>query len=91
MHEEHLVKSLHLSNGTAGLDYLIYPLKIDDFKQFLTKNSRDIHLSNTELLARINLLEKIATTDELTNLKNRRYLWEFCRQIIELEKAGTAG
>jgi len=28
-------------------------------------------------------LEKLATEDELTGLKNRRYVWEFCSQIIE--------
>jgi diguanylate cyclase (GGDEF)-like protein len=32
---------------------------------------------------KIEQLEKLATEDELTGLKNRRYLWEFCRQIIE--------
>ena len=28
-------------------------------------------------------LEKLATEDDLTGLKNRRYIWEFSRQIIE--------
>jgi diguanylate cyclase (GGDEF)-like protein len=32
---------------------------------------------------RIRHLEWLATTDDLTGLKNRRYLWEFARQILE--------
>jgi len=32
---------------------------------------------------KIRHLERLATTDDLTGLKNRRYLWEFARQIIE--------
>jgi PleD family two-component response regulator len=32
---------------------------------------------------RVKQLEKLATEDELTGLKNRRYIWEFSRQIIE--------
>jgi len=33
--------------------------------------------------AKIKQLEKLATEDDLTGLKNRRYIWEFSRQIIE--------
>ncbi|MHC4106060.1 MAG: GGDEF domain-containing protein, partial [Planctomycetota bacterium] len=32
---------------------------------------------------KIKHLEKLATEDDLTGLKNRRYIWEFARQIIE--------
>ena len=32
---------------------------------------------------KIRELEKLATEDDLTGLKNRRYIWEFSRQIIE--------
>jgi len=32
---------------------------------------------------KIKQLEKLATEDDLTGLKNRRYIWEFSRQIIE--------
>lgn len=32
---------------------------------------------------KIRQLEKLATEDDLTGLKNRRYIWEFSRQIIE--------
>jgi len=34
------------------------------------------------LQKRIELLEQLATEDDLTGLKNRRYIWEFLRQII---------
>ena len=39
-----------------------------------------------KLIRRIRVLEKLATEDDLTGLKNRRYVWEFCRQIIEYSK-----
>ena len=35
---------------------------------------------------KIKQLEKLATEDDLTGLKNRRYIWEFSRQIIERAK-----
>jgi len=40
--------------------------------------------ASTEM--RIKQLEKLATEDDLTGLKNRRYVWEFSRQIIERAK-----
>lgn len=36
--------------------------------------------------ARIRELEKLATEDDLTNLKNNRYIWEFLRQILSRGK-----
>ncbi len=36
-----------------------------------------------EVEQRIRHLEWLATTDDLTGLKNRRYIWEFARQILE--------
>jgi len=35
---------------------------------------------------KIKQLEKLATEDDLTDLKNRRYIWEFSRQMIERAK-----
>jgi diguanylate cyclase (GGDEF)-like protein len=35
---------------------------------------------------RIRQLEKLATEDDLTGLKNRRYIWEFSRQVIDHAK-----
>ena len=42
--------------------------------------------TQNELSARIRHLEKLATEDDLTGLKNRRYIMEFTRQIIEYAK-----
>ena len=36
-----------------------------------------------KLETRIRHLERLATTDDLTGLKNRRYLWEFARQVLD--------
>jgi diguanylate cyclase (GGDEF)-like protein len=36
-----------------------------------------------DLEQKVRHLEWLATTDDLTGLKNRRYLWEFARQILE--------
>ncbi|MHC4395782.1 MAG: GGDEF domain-containing protein [Planctomycetota bacterium] len=41
---------------------------------------------DTAMEMKIRHLEKLATTDELTGLKNRRYIWEFSRQIMERAK-----
>ena len=38
---------------------------------------------STAVEAKIRHLERLATTDDLTGLKNRRYLWEFARQVLE--------
>ncbi|MHC4132089.1 MAG: GGDEF domain-containing protein [Planctomycetota bacterium] len=44
-----------------------------------------------EIMQRIQHLEKLATEDDLTGLKNRRYIFEFCRQIIQFaKKQGTS-
>jgi len=41
---------------------------------------------STSTETRIRYLERLATEDDLTGLKNRRYIWEFSRQIIEYAK-----
>lgn len=41
------------------------------------------HRADSALASRIRYLEHLATTDDLTGLKNRRYLWEFARQVLE--------
>ena len=32
---------------------------------------------------RMRQLERLATEDDLTGMKNRRYIWEFARQVVE--------
>ncbi len=39
---------------------------------------------------RIRLLEQLATEDDLTGLKNRRYVWEFGKQILDYARGETA-
>ena len=44
---------------------------------------RNRRCRSLELEQRIRHLEWLATTDDLTGLKNRRYIWEFARQILD--------
>jgi len=91
-----LLNSIH--NGkTLADDYLICPILFSSLITHLSSPKPDelrsrfcVHSSsnneqrttNNEQM-KVRQLEKLATEDELTGLKNRRYLWEFCRQIIE--------
>ena len=43
-------------------------------------------VGDTDVDEKIKCLEKLATDDDLTRLKNRRYVFEFTRQIIERAK-----
>ena len=45
------------------------------------------HVDPSQLEQRLRHLERLATTDDLTELKNRRYLLEFARQVLERSKA----
>ena len=79
-------------------DYIICPVQINRLYEFLTgkqapedsrqpeKNiespSRETPL-NEPTEDKIRHLEKLATEDDLTGLKNRRYIMEFTKQIIE--------
>jgi diguanylate cyclase (GGDEF)-like protein len=47
---------------------------------------KEAAISDTTLQAKVSRLEKLATEDDLTGLKNRRYLWEFAKQIIARAK-----
>jgi diguanylate cyclase (GGDEF)-like protein len=78
-------------NGSSMADeYLICPVCAEEFYSFVllsegrgaesAKKSAGYDLAKDR---KIKILEKLATTDELTGLKNRRYVMEFCRQIIE--------
>ena len=65
-------------------DYLICPVKKEDFGAGDEKQAKKT-LSD-EQQERVSELEKLAMEDDLTGLKNRRYVWEFSRQILELAK-----
>ena len=69
-------------------DYLICPVQPGDLYGALLKiEERPSPAADSEnTQSRIRALEILATTDELTGLKNRRYVREFCRQIIDYAK-----
>lgn len=70
-------------------DYLICPVQTNRFYEVVSPISeqRDSKSDAPEpvdvMKEKIKQLEKLATEDELTGLKNRRYIWEFSKQIIE--------
>ena len=74
-------------------DYLICPVEASDFFQAVVfpkvqqRPALQDKEANIEMQKRLRQLEILATTDELTGLKNRRYVWEFCGQIIDYAKA----
>jgi diguanylate cyclase (GGDEF)-like protein len=82
----------------AGLadDYLICPMQANRFYEFIEIGEGLRQAVSTQTTAvdyatevKIKHLEKMATEDDLTGLKNRRYMWEFARQIIERAGKGN--
>lgn len=101
MHEEPTAIQI-VEAGTNGNriadDYLICPLQTGRFYKSLmpckpvlsaiegtVKPTKAVDVDH-KVEMKIKELEKLATTDELTGLKNRRYIWEFTRQIIKRAK-----
>ncbi|HUT44916.1 MAG TPA: GGDEF domain-containing protein [Sedimentisphaerales bacterium] len=96
MYEEpiaiHLVDSTYNGSSLAD-DYLICPVSADRFYESImtavdrgkTETAPSVAVDTTTE-TRIRYLERLATEDDLTGLKNRRYMWEFSRQIIEYAK-----
>jgi diguanylate cyclase (GGDEF)-like protein len=71
-------------------DYMICPVRPENFYEsmlFPKKSGQEVRIAHAgidpSVEMRIRQLEKLATEDDLTGLKNRRYIWEFSRQIIE--------
>ncbi len=85
-----LVSSAGNGTGLAD-DYIICPVGLEKLcsavhaSGSLAAQSDTISV-NHAIQTKINRLEKLATEDDLTGLKNRRYIWEFARQIIERAK-----
>jgi diguanylate cyclase (GGDEF)-like protein len=82
-----LVGSVHDGTNLAD-DYLICPLGVAQFCESIAASQGPQAVQTAapavaDLAGRIRELEKLATEDDLTGLKNRRYIWEFSRQIIE--------
>ena len=74
-------------------DYLICPIQASRFYESIVSlkgwETAEIAVSapaDAETEMKIKHLEKLATEDDLTGLKNRRYIWEFSRQVIERAK-----
>jgi diguanylate cyclase (GGDEF)-like protein len=101
MHEEPIARRLTtVSPDTERLadGYLICPSRLASFAAHVGDGSASTVAApgsgaeagsvSAEVERRIRSLEELATTDDLTGLKNRRYLLEFARQI--LERAGPA-
>ena len=93
MYEEPIAIRMACSsyNGMSLVDdYMICPVRADEFVEFLLNpnGGRAVKPEKSPVIdpaieTRIRHLEKLATEDDLTGLKNRRYIWEFSRQIIE--------
>jgi len=93
MYEEPIAMQLvsSASNGTSAADdYLICPIGANRFYEFVESDQGRVTgkvgasvAVDTSTEMKIKQLEKLATEDDLTGLKNRRYIWEFSRQIIE--------
>jgi diguanylate cyclase (GGDEF)-like protein len=73
-------------------DYLICPVVAADFDKWLgpavgaEPQAAQAIAQDALVVQKIRELEKLATEDDLTGLKNRRYIWEFGRQIIARAK-----
>lgn len=69
--------------------YLVYPMlstRLREQTERLCGHAHPAHHSDTVLdrfEERMRQLERLATEDDLTGLKNRRYIWEFAKQILE--------
>jgi GGDEF domain-containing protein len=78
------------NRAVAADDYLICPVRAGRLREFIM-SPHEKHSAWTVTGAAVDAsiekkmrhLEKLATEDDLTGLKNRRYIWEFSRQIIE--------
>ena len=99
MYEEPAAMQL-VGSASGGLsvadDYLICPIRVNRFYESIMPDRRrgaGRIVSSAAVGAsremKIKQLEKLATEDDLTELKNRRYIWEFSRQIIEQARSGN--
>ncbi len=87
-----LVRSAYGRAGAAD-DYLICPIRARRLYELIISGRGKFAAGgpgtatraavDATIEAKMRQLEKLATEDDLTELKNRRYIWEFSRQIIE--------
>ena len=94
MYEEPIAMRLVRSPSNpkaAADDYIVCPVENSVlFDGLATTPKQDEQQESTlddeKIAAKIRHLEKLATQDDLTNLKNRRYVREFLKQILERAK-----
>jgi len=100
MYEEPAAMQLvgsNLNGGGLADDYLICPMHFSYLLfcvSYLVRGlpgalegvAGRVTAVDERLKLKLEALERLAVTDELTGLKNRRYIWEFSRQIIERAK-----
>jgi len=84
MYEEpKAIELVGAGNGSGLADgYAICPVSLKKLRELIHRRP-EAAADTTAAQTRIHLLEKLATEDDLTGLKNRRYVHEFARQIIE--------
>lgn len=81
------------NGASVADDYLICPIRFSALVSRVSLVGRGMPAPVAEVAVSVGLgaateekmrqLEKLATEDDLTGLKSRRYIWEFARQIIE--------
>ena len=86
------IQLVNTSNGNISVadDYLICPIRAGQLREFImpSQGKQAAETATQTVItpsieSKIRHLEKLATEDDLTGLKNRRYIREFSRQIIE--------
>lgn len=99
MVEEPLVRQFiqrRCDQQTAEFDYLICPTSLDRLASLFDSgvgqatSGASVPVQAVTRDQHIRRLEKLATEDDLTGLKNRRYVWEFGKQILDYARHETA-
>jgi len=96
MYEEPEAIKLVSANGngkTLADDYIICPVRMEKLCEAVYPRAGiaagKTTAADAAIQARIHQLEILATEDDLTGIKNRRYIREFARQIIERAKKNS--
>ncbi len=84
VYEPEIRRFMRHSEGQCIRDYLVGPVGLTQVHGMLFPPT--IEVTQSSHREHIDALEKLATEDDLTGLKNRRYIWEFLRQILERAK-----
>jgi diguanylate cyclase (GGDEF)-like protein len=72
------------ADGKSADDYLIYPQGFAQWtRDFVGHQKNTLSPINVETAQTLQRLEILATEDDLTGLKNRRYVRQFLRQILD--------